>query len=338
MSLLLILLFWIDLISPVLGFRPISTSILSLGFQLKETSSSLHHCAKSSTHSGEYGLLFDCDGVLVETEELHRQAYNRAFADYGLTLPGQSSVIEWSVEYYDILQNSVGGGGPKMFHYFDNTAKAWPTTIKIKTDIDIDIHRNIPGKLGKPTLKELGLPNTIEEKHEFVNGLLAYKTECYKAIIEQGVSVRPGVVELIDEAIRDPLIKVGICSASQRGGLEKILEVVLGSERVSQLDVVIAGDDVEKKKPHPMIYNVARDRINIPSHKCVVVEDSMVGLRAAKGANMRCIITYTDSTINEEFYAQGADAKVPNLRQVNLASIFEPLRNGEDEILLGIRD
>ena len=36
--------------------------------------------------------------------------------------------------------------------------------------------------------------------------------------------------------------------------------------------------------------------------RCVVIEDSIVGLKAAKGAGMRCIITYTESTENEDFY------------------------------------
>ena len=39
----------------------------------------------------------------------------------------------------------------------------------------------------------------------------------------------------------------------------------------------------------------------------------MVGLRAAKGAGMKCIITYTSSTAGEDFYGEGADAKVPDL-------------------------
>ena len=60
-------------------------------------------------------LLFDCDGVLVETEELHRTAYNEAFAAFGLEIGGEQVV--WTVEYYDKLQNTVGGGKPKMKYH-----------------------------------------------------------------------------------------------------------------------------------------------------------------------------------------------------------------------------
>ena len=59
----------------------------------------------SSTSGNNYALLFDCDGVIVETEELHRLAYNAAFEKFALRLPDGSPVV-WDVHYYDILQNT----------------------------------------------------------------------------------------------------------------------------------------------------------------------------------------------------------------------------------------
>ena len=46
----------------------------------------------------EFALLFDCDGVILETEEFHRLAYNAAFKAADLTIDGEP--VEWSVEYY----------------------------------------------------------------------------------------------------------------------------------------------------------------------------------------------------------------------------------------------
>jgi hypothetical protein len=43
----------------------------------------------------EFALLFDCDGVILETEELHRLAYNAAFKEFDLTIDGEPVV--WSV-------------------------------------------------------------------------------------------------------------------------------------------------------------------------------------------------------------------------------------------------
>ena len=54
------------------------------------------------------------------------QAYNASFEHFGLTTNGEPVV--WTVEYYDVLQNTVGGGKPKMRWHFTETAKCWPTT------------------------------------------------------------------------------------------------------------------------------------------------------------------------------------------------------------------
>jgi len=54
----------------------------------------------------EYALIFDCDGVIIETEELHRLAYNAAFESNDLRIEGKPVI--WTTEYYDVLQNTVG--------------------------------------------------------------------------------------------------------------------------------------------------------------------------------------------------------------------------------------
>lgn len=212
----------------------------------------------AATSDFEYALLFDCDGVILETEELHRLAYNAAFKAAELTINGKP--VEWSVEYYDVLQNTVGGGKPKMFFHFRNTTGAFP----MQGD--------------KPA------PVTPEDQKALIDALQAHKTDIYREFIEEKAVCRPGVLELMDEALADPMIAVGVCSASTKEAVTKVLDVTLGPERLSKLNVCILGDDVSEKKPNPMIYNVARERLGVPSDRCVVVEDSLVGLRAAKGA------------------------------------------------------
>jgi HAD superfamily hydrolase (TIGR01509 family) len=270
----------------------------------------------ASSSDYEFALLFDCDGVILETEELHRLAYNEAFDAAELTIDGEPVV--WSVEYYDVLQNSIGGGKPKMNFHFRNTTGKFPMV------------GNNPA------------PSTPEEEIKLIDDLQTHKTAIFKSLVEEKAVARPGIVELMDQALADPTIAVGVCSASTKEAALKTLSVTLGNERVSRLDVCILGDDVTEKKPSPMIYNVARERIGIDKDRCVVIEDSKVGLRAAKAAGMKCIITYTSSTTNEDFYGEGAEAKVPDLasRKVTLESIFGPLRNvGLDaELLEGIKD
>jgi hypothetical protein len=51
------------------------------------------HFAATSPY--EFALLFDCDGVILETEELHRLAYNEAFKKFELSIDNKP--VEWSV-------------------------------------------------------------------------------------------------------------------------------------------------------------------------------------------------------------------------------------------------
>lgn len=261
-------------------------------------------------------LLFDCDGVLVETEELHRTAYNMAFAEFGLEV-GNEPVV-WSVEYYDKLQNTVGGGKPKMRYHFTQTCGGeWPAVTK--------------RQIAKPTDDASGMA--------LIDQLQDYKTECYKKLVQKGVP-RPGVIELMDEAIAAPGIAVGICSASTRGGFEKVVDAVVGKERLAKLDIIIAGDDVTEKKPNPEIYNLAAQRLGLPNEKCIVVEDSLVGLRAAKAANMACVITYTSSTQAEDFYGEGAAAKLLDFSSRPPLSALFDLKSADilPELLAEFRD
>merc|ERR1719454_777329 len=111
----LVLSFLLALIGCVVGFLPSTPKVFRRQHQLAMT------VAPSDT----FALFFDCDGVIVETEELHRLAYNKAFNTFGLRMP-DGSPVEWDVPYYDILQNTVGGGKPKMKYHFNNETKAWP--------------------------------------------------------------------------------------------------------------------------------------------------------------------------------------------------------------------
>mmetsp|Transcript_50494 Transcript_50494/g.107554 ORF Transcript_50494/g.107554 Transcript_50494/m.107554 type:complete len:312 (-) Transcript_50494:964-1899(-) len=273
--------------------------------------------ALSASADSPYALLFDCDGVIIETEELHRLAYNAAFKEFNLVIDDEP--VEWSVAYYDVLQNTVGGGKNKMFFHFRNTTGEFPTSED-----------------GKPA------PTTPEGEQDLVDRLQARKTNLYKDLIAEKASPRPGVIELMDQALADDNIKVGVCSASTKEAVTKVLDVTLGEKRRKKLDVCILGDDVSKLKPDPLIYLTAAEKLNIDPGRCVVIEDSIVGLKAAKGAGMRCIITYTTSTENEDFYALGCDAKVPELgsKGVSLDMIFQPMimKGLDADILTGIRD
>lgn len=77
-------------------------------------------------------LIFDCDGVLADTErDGHRVAFNRAFGALGLD-------AEWGVGLYGELLK-VAGGKERMKHYFDSAG--WPAGCKDKEELIRELHK-----------------------------------------------------------------------------------------------------------------------------------------------------------------------------------------------------
>ena len=211
---------------------------------------------------------------------MHRTAYNQAFDYYKID-------ANWSPEYYDELQNLVGGGIPKMRHYFTNVA-SWPSSTLSSEP-----------------------PSDVAAQDAFLETVQATKTQMYKDLVSGGVAkLRPGIRRVIEEAAALPDAErpaLAVCSASTKSACYFVLDNLLGKDDLlPKFDLVLAGDDVENRKPHPEIYEVAATTLGMSKEKCVVVEDSLVGLQAAMGAGMKCMITTTSSTRDQDFSGAAA--------------------------------
>lgn len=80
-------------------------------------------------------------------------------------------------------------------------------------------------------------------------------------------------------------------------------------------DHVVSGNDVTRKKPFPDIYLYAAEKISLPPVQCVVVEDAVSGVQAAKAAGMRAI-GITTSFSREALFTAGADWVVDDIGQI----------------------
>jgi HAD superfamily hydrolase (TIGR01509 family) len=204
-----------------------------------------------------------------------------------------------------MLQNKVGGGKPKMRWYFNE--KGWPTSSILD------------GKLAE----------TDDEKTLLIDTLQDWKTDKYKDIIGSGqVEPRPGILKLMDDA-RASGTPVAVCSASTKAAVTFVLPALLGKERFESLDLFMAGDDVKEKKPDPSIYKVAAERLKVDPARCLVIEDSMIGLAAALGAGMRCVITYHSGTESQDF--PGASAVLANMDGMEFADLAGGKVEGRDD-------
>ena len=178
-------------------------------------------------------VIFDMDGVMVETGPQHFAAWRKLFAEMGRELSKE--------EFHDIFGQR-----------------------------NQEILRQILGdELSEAQVEELG--------HK--------KEEYYRALLGEGVEATPGFVPLL-EALRANGFKIAVGTSAPQQNAELILDE-LGVR--GQLDAVVTAEDVERGKPNPETFLFAAQRCNVEPRKCVVFEDAVAGIQAAKAAGMKCV-------------------------------------------------
>ena len=85
----------------------------------------------------------------------------------------------------------------------------------------------------------------------------------------------------------------------------------LGPALTSVIEVVASGEEVSHKKPSPDLYRLAMARLGLTAHDCVALEDSEMGLRAARAAGLPAVVTVNDDTVGQDF--SGASLVVSSL-------------------------
>ena len=88
-------------------------------------------------------------------------------------------------------------------------------------------------------------------------------------------------------------------------------------------DVIVTADDVAYGKPDPEVYLLAAARLRVAPERCLVFEDSLVGLEAARRAGMRAIGVTTAHTVDELTHA-GAERAVADFEKVEWPAIAHP--------------
>ena len=218
---------------------------------------------------GKFGIIFDCDGVLADTEKFgHLPAFNLAFTQ--LELP-----IQWTAEEYAILLE-IGGGKERLKSLFAED-----------------------GQLAQsPWNKSEDLRNNL------ITRLHTQKTKNYVEIVEKGkVPARPGVKRIVSEALKKGW-QLGVASTSAEVSVRAILSHVLGAELSSKFSV-FAGDVVAKKKPAPDIYQLAISKGGFDVSRTIAIEDSGIGCRSAISAGLRCLVTISTFTAQDDFTSAG---------------------------------
>lgn len=215
------------------------------------------------------GIIFDFDGLILDTETPLYRAYNEVFQSYQTELP------------LEIWQKEVG-------------------TSSTFNSLDY-LERQINRKVNQEELRK-----RTQEK-------IAYRISIEKA--------RPGVHSYLKEARRLNL-KIGLASSSSYRWV---------SEHLKRLNLyhyfhcIKTADDVERVKPDPSLYIEAAKCLGIDVENCLVFEDSANGAKAAKLAEMKCVIVPNDITATMDFCE--VEYRLSSMRDIKLRSLIRVLTN-----------
>jgi len=116
--------------------------------------------------------------------------------------------------------------------------------------------------------------------------------------------------------------KIALATMSSR----KVIYRLLSEKRIEKyFDVVITADEILKPKPDPGIFLLSATELNVLPRDCVIIEDSVFGVKAAREAGMKCIAIPSGAYTKDELRNQNPDLLVDSITEKEkiLDFIFE---------------
>lgn len=199
-------------------------------------------------------VVFDMDGVLVDSGAHHRDAWRAMFGDLGRTPP------------------------PEF----------WRLT------------------LGRPAEEAVALLLDGIDPGE-ARRLANLKRAHYARLSRRGTVAVAGAPAFVEALARDGVPRAVATSATRRD-LDRVL-VELGLRPL--FEVAVTADDVRWGKPHPEVYLRAAAGLGVDPSACLVFEDAVVGVQAARAAGMR-VIGITSAHTAAELLDAGAERAIPD--------------------------
>lgn len=133
-------------------------------------------------------------------------------------------------------------------------------------------------------------PPDAEGRERLARHLHAAKNRWYAQLVEDGqVQARPGVLALMHEAAANG-VRQGIATTTSRANVEALMARLLGPAWAQVFSVVLCGEDTQRKKPDPEVYQLALARLGVPADEALAIEDSTPGVRAARGAELAVVL------------------------------------------------
>jgi len=156
-----------------------------------------------------------------------------------------------------------------------------------------------------------------------MEALAERKEQYYKAAARRGVNLLPGVRPLL-EGLQAAGFRQAIGSSAPRGNLDLILNL---TDTQRFFDAIVSQEDTQRGKPDPQVFLVAAERLQVEPARCVVMEDAVAGVQAAKAGGMKCIaVRFAGHHPENLLKDAGADLVLTSLDEIDVSVVSKSCR------------
>jgi beta-phosphoglucomutase family hydrolase len=141
------------------------------------------------------------------------------------------------------------------------------------------------------------------------------KEEKFRRKATGNIKPFPGAVRLLN-AIKKGNFKLGLVSSAPKENIELVLSEL---NLEGMFDCIVFGQKVSESKPSPQIYLLAARELEVTPNDCLVIEDSSLGVKAAKTAGMKCLAI---ANTHPRKKLQEADKVADSLEDVDLITLI----------------
>jgi HAD superfamily hydrolase (TIGR01509 family) len=126
------------------------------------------------------------------------------------------------------------------------------------------------------------------------------------------VDLFPNVKEVLDE-LRLMKLHLAVATSSVSGSARPFLD---RHKLTKFFEIIVTGEEVQRGKPAPDIYQCAAKQLGIPADACLVVEDALPGVTAAKAAKIRVVAIPDRRFVDPAEYEKEADFVLGSLKEL----------------------
>jgi beta-phosphoglucomutase len=166
------------------------------------------------------------------------------------------------------------------------------------------------------TFREILRSSKVQFDEKLIQHLIERKSQLEIELASQ-VKLFAGARELL-EALRGK-VKMGLASMNNRS---VIIHMLKANDLEKYFEVVLTAESISHSKPNPEIFLKTASKLKSSPEKCVVVEDSVFGVKAAKSAKMSCIAVLTGVYSKQELESEKPDLIVKTLKDPRILAFI----------------